>query len=129
MPKSTSRNIATEEITMPLLKIQTNQLIDSDRQKTLINRASQELASILGKPERYVMVSIEHNPAMLFGGSDAPLAYLELKSIGLPESKTADFSRALANLLNDQLALPADRIYIEFSDAPRAMWGWNGGTF
>ncbi|MEA3243296.1 MAG: phenylpyruvate tautomerase MIF-related protein, partial [Pseudomonadota bacterium] len=68
---------------MPLLKIQTNQPIDSDRQKTLINRASQELASILGKPERYVMVSIEHNPAMLFGGSDAPLAYLELKSIGL----------------------------------------------
>ena len=114
---------------MPLLKIQTNQLIDSDRQKTLINRASQELASILGKPERYVMVSIEHNPAMLFGGSDAPLAYLELKSIGLPESKTTDFSRALANLLNDELALPADRIYIEFSDAPRAMWGWNGGTF
>ena len=114
---------------MPLLKIQTNQLIEADRQKTLINRASQELAGILGKPERYVMVSIEHNPAMLFGGSDAPLAYLELKSIGLPESKTADFSRALANLLNDELALPADRIYIEFSDAPRAMWGWNGGTF
>ena len=22
-----------------------------------------------------------------------------------------------------------ERIYIEFADAPRAMWGWNGGTF
>ena len=114
---------------MPLLKIQTNQLVDTDRQKILMSRVSQELAGILGKPERYVMVSIEHNPAMLFGGSDAPLAYLELKSIGLPESKTADFSRTLADLLNDELGLPADRIYIEFTDAPRAMWGWNGGTF
>jgi phenylpyruvate tautomerase PptA (4-oxalocrotonate tautomerase family) len=114
---------------MPLLKIQTNQPIDADRQKTLISRASQEVVSILGKSERYVMVIVEHNPAMLFGGSDAPLAYLELKSIGLAESKTADFSRALASLLNDELGLPADRIYIEFADAPRAMWGWNGGTF
>jgi len=114
---------------MPLLKIQTNQLIDADRQNALIRRASQEIANILSKPERYVMVSVEHNPAMLFGGSDAPLAYVELKSIGLPESKSADFSRTLADLLNDELALPADRIYIEFSNAPRAMWGWNGGTF
>jgi len=114
---------------MPLLKIQTNQPIDVDRQKSLISRASQQVAGILGKPERYVMVIVEHNPAMLFGGSDAALAYLELKSIGLPESKTADFSRTLAGLLNDELGLPADRIYIEFSDAPRTMWGWNGGTF
>jgi phenylpyruvate tautomerase PptA (4-oxalocrotonate tautomerase family) len=114
---------------MPLLKIQTNQLIDADRQQALISRASQAVANLLGKPERYVMVSVERNPAMLFGGSDAPLAYLELKSIGLPESKSADFSRALADLLSDELALPADRIYIEFADAPRTMWGWNGGTF
>jgi hypothetical protein len=94
-----------------------------------MSRASQEVAGILGKPERYVMVSMEHNPVMLFGGSDEPLAYLELKSIGLPETKTAEFSQALASLLNDELGLPADRIYIEFTDAPRAMWGWNGGTF
>ena len=114
---------------MPLLKIQTNQLIDADRQKSLIHRASQEVAGMLGKPERYVMVSIEHNPAMLFGGTDAPLAYLELKSNGLPESKSADCSGALASLLNDELGLPAERIYIEFTDAPRTMWGWNGGTF
>jgi phenylpyruvate tautomerase PptA (4-oxalocrotonate tautomerase family) len=114
---------------MPLLKIQTNQLLDTDRRKTLMSRASQEVAGMLGKPERYVMLSIEHNPGMLFGGSDDPLAYLELKSIGLPETKTAEFSLALASLLNDELGLPADRIYIEFSDAPRAMWGWNGGTF
>jgi len=114
---------------MPLLKIQTNQPIDADRLKTLISKASQKVAGILGKPERYVMVSVEHNPAMLFGGSDAPLAYLELKSIGLPESKSEEYSRALADLLNDELGLPADRIYIEFADAPRTMWGWNGGTF
>lgn len=114
---------------MPMLKIQTNQSLDADLQKTLMRRTSQEVAAILGKPERYVMVSLEHNPAMLFGGSDAPLAYLELKSIGLPESRTPELSSSLCQLMQEQLGLAADRVYIEFADAPRAMWGWNGGTF
>jgi len=114
---------------MPLLKIQTNKAVDPTTAKTLVGNASAAVADMLGKPERYVMVSLEHNPAMLFGGSDDPLAYLELKSIGLPESQTADLSRNLADLLNKALDLPADRIYIEFADAPRNMWGWNGGTF
>jgi phenylpyruvate tautomerase PptA (4-oxalocrotonate tautomerase family) len=114
---------------MPLLKIQTNQAIDETTAKTLIRDASASVAELLGKPERYVMISLEHNPHMLFGGSDDPLAYLELKSIGLPESRTTDLSGNLCNLLNKALDLPADRIYIEFADAPRHMWGWNGGTF
>jgi phenylpyruvate tautomerase len=114
---------------MPLLKIQTNQPVDTDKKHALAAEASKAVADMLGKPERYVMVSIEENPAMLFGGSGEPLAYLELKSIGLPESKTGDFSAALAALLDRHLGLPADRVYIEFADAPRTMWGWNGGTF
>ncbi len=114
---------------MPLLKIQTNKVVEPATAKTLIADASTTVADLLGKPERYVMVSLEHNPAMLFGGSDDPLAYLELKSIGLPESQTADLSRSLSDLLNRALDLPANRIYIEFADAPRNMWGWNGGTF
>lgn len=114
---------------MPLLKIQTNLPLADDTASNLVSDASRRVAAMLGKPERYVMVSLEHNPAMLFGGSDAPMAYLELKSIGLPESRTGEFSQALAELLKTGLDLPADRVYIEFADAPRAMWGWNGGTF
>ncbi|MGD8630473.1 MAG: phenylpyruvate tautomerase MIF-related protein, partial [Gammaproteobacteria bacterium] len=58
-----------------------------------------------------------------------PLAYLELKSIGLPESRTADLSRALCEMLADAAGIDPDRVYIEFTDAPRKMWGWNSGTF
>jgi phenylpyruvate tautomerase len=114
---------------MPLLKIETNQTLDAAGRDSLLTKASQQVAAILGKPERYVMVSLQTNPAMLFAGSDAPLAYLELKSIGLPQSRTAELSRALADLMNAELGLPAERIYIEFADAPRTMWGWNGATF
>ncbi len=114
---------------MPLLKIETNAPLYTDTVQTLLTRASTTVAELLGKPERYVMVSLEHNANMLFGGSDEPLAYVELKSIGLPTSQTADLSHALTDLLGQTLDLPADRVYIEFADAARNMWGWNGGTF
>jgi phenylpyruvate tautomerase PptA (4-oxalocrotonate tautomerase family) len=114
---------------MPFLRIQVNTGLASGQAKDLAAKASALVAGQLGKPERYVMVSVEHNPAMQFAGSDDPLAYLELKSIGLPESATADASRALCELVSTETGVHPERIYIEFSDAPRKMWGWNSGTF
>jgi len=114
---------------MPFLKIQTNQILSDEAAKGLASKASALVAEQLGKPESYVMTSIENNPAMTFAGTDAPLAFLELKSIGLPESATADASRTLCALVSSETGIDAARIYIEFSDAPRKMWGWNSSTF
>jgi phenylpyruvate tautomerase len=114
---------------MPFLSIRTNTELAADKASALAARASALVAEQLGKPERYVMVSVEHNATMQFAGSAAPLAYLELKSIGLPESITADTSQVLCQLLADVAGIDPERIYIEFSDAPRSMWGWNNGTF
>ena len=76
------------------------------------------------------MVSAPPTPHMLFAGTDGPLAYLELKSIGLPQSITAAASRgAVRHWSPRRPAIATERIYIEFTDAPRHMWGWNGGTF
>ena len=114
---------------MPFLRIQTNHPLSEADARSLAGSSSAVVAEQLGKPERYVMTSVETNPAMLFAGNDAPLAYLELKSIGLPESITADLSKALCELVSSATGIAPDRIYIEFADAPRKMWGWNGGTF
>ncbi len=114
---------------MPLLRIQTNRTIGTEERSALLKQASVRLAGILGKPERYVMVSLEINPDMLFAGKDAPLAYLELKSIGLPGKRTAEISADLCDLLESALGIPGERVYIEFADAERHLWGWNSGTF
>ena len=114
---------------MPFLRILTNKTLPESAAKTLAGKASALVARQLGKPESYVMTSIEINPAMTFAGTDAQLAFLELKSIGLPESATADASRVLCDLVSDETGINPARIYIEFSDAPRKMWGWNAGTF
>ncbi|MEW8510880.1 MAG: hypothetical protein AB2608_08600 [Candidatus Thiodiazotropha sp.] len=32
-------------------------------------------------------------------------------------------------MMEQQLAIPAERVYIEFSSAERHLWGWNATTF
>lgn len=114
---------------MPLLSITTNQPVEAVSPDEFLKQTSKAVAEMLGKPERYVMVRLEQNPQMLFGGESSPLAYLELKSIGLPAKRTEEFSQTLCDLISRQLKIPSERIYIEFSDAERHLWGWDGRTF
>ncbi len=114
---------------MPYLTIRTNQNIEEETGRRMLYKASALIAKELGKSENYVMASLEPPALMLFGGNDAALAYLELKSIGLPEQKTKELSETLCTLLEEEVGIARDRIYIEFSNAERHLWGWNGTTF
>lgn len=114
---------------MPYLKVQTNLPLDEAARTSFIAQASRMVVDALGKPERYMMVTLEPGAAMLLAGTDAPLAYLELKSIGLPQARTAKLSEALCSLVTKALGIPGERIYIEFADVSPKLWGWNGSTF
>jgi len=84
---------------------------------------------MLGKPERYVMVEMQSSLSLSFAGSVEPAAFVELKSIGLPQEQTQHYSAALCDLITQQMEIPPERIYIEFTNASRALWGWNRTTF
>jgi len=112
---------------MPYLSVQTNVPVDDEL--ALIKRLSAQTADMLGKPESYVMVHVQAGAALCFAGSSEPAAYVQLKSLGLPEAQTAAFSEQLCRILHSELAVDISRIYIEFSAPQRHMWGWNGGTF
>lgn len=114
---------------MPYLKLSTNIKVSEEQTEQLLPALSQVLVKETGKPERYVMVEFSGNNPMLFGGTNAPLAYAECKSIGLSATQAKSLSAAIASLLHTQLAIPSDRVYIEFSNCPAAFWGWNGSTF
>ncbi len=112
---------------MPFLKIQSN--LEIPNVEEFMTSASSLLSQVLGKPEKYIMVSIEVNKKMIFGGTNDPLLYIELKSIGLPRDHTKEISSKLCEFLHQETGVAIDRMYIEFADAERSMWGWNGTTF
>ena len=114
---------------MPYLMVQTNQKLDSQQEQTVTAEASRLVAGQLGKPEGYVMTALESGVAMSFAGSDAPCAYMELKSLGLPEGRTPEFSQALCAFAQEHLGVDHDRVYIEFAGPDRHMWGFKGSTF
>lgn len=114
---------------MPLLQITTNVPLSGDAKKNLTVAGSSTVSEIVGKSEQWVMVTVRENVEMRFGGSEDPCCYLELKSIGLPENSTRNFSAKLANLVEEHLEVPSGRVYIEFTNAPRHLWGYNGSTF
>lgn len=111
---------------MPLISIETNQTLkDANTLKTI----SSTIAVLLEKPESYVMLKFEHNSNMLFAGNNEPLAHLKIKSLGLPEDQTEAFSKTLCEVMQQHFYISADRVYIEFANPQRHLWGWNSSTF
>lgn len=112
---------------MPTLTISTNVSIQDSNQ--LADTASKLIASMLGKPELYVMVQINAEQILYFGGNNNPAALLSLQSLGLPETEIKSYSERLCDFINSQLGIAADRVYINFESPARSHWGWNNTTF
>jgi phenylpyruvate tautomerase PptA (4-oxalocrotonate tautomerase family) len=114
---------------MPFVRIETNRELSDVMVDEKMQGLSAFVAELLGKPEKYVMISIEANKALVFGGTGDPAAFVSFQSIGLPADRCAELSSAICNHMEQELDIPKDRIYIDFQDAARDRFGWNGGTF
>jgi phenylpyruvate tautomerase len=114
---------------MPYLKIQTNLPLTKKAERAVLKTASALVAQELQKPEEFVMVAIQADTPMIFAGSDDPVAFMELKSIGLPAKKTKVLCQALCALIEDHLGIAKDRVYVKFISVKKGMWGWKGDMF
>jgi phenylpyruvate tautomerase PptA (4-oxalocrotonate tautomerase family) len=113
---------------MPYLKISTNADL-GDGGRALAAKVSRLAAELTGKPERWVLARVEADAALRFGGTDAPAAFVEMKSIGLAAADCARLSAALCAFLSAEAGIAPERVYVEFADFAPGMFGWNGGTF
>lgn len=116
---------------MPLLNLFSSaKQPDEPALAQMLQSLSALLAHELGKPEHYVMVGLAPRMEMSFAGSREPSCYAEFKNVGqLPDDKIEHLSQVLCTVIAKALALPQDRIYIEFTNADGALWGFDGGTF
>ena len=114
---------------MPYFKLETNQNLDDASAEKLSKDMSSFLSGLLGKPERVIMVSVCHSITMMFNEKTSPVAYVEMKSIGLTQDKCTEYSSAICDFFEKALRIPVDRIYIDFVAIDGKMFGWNKQTF
>lgn len=116
---------------MPLIKVQSSVAAPEKKVvESLLQSLSAKLAGHFGKPESYVMTAFESDVPMTFGGSFDPVCYIEIKNIGtMTSAQTKAMSKDFCEEIESTLGVKRDRIYLEFNDAQRHLWGWNGSTF
>ncbi|WP_413175129.1 phenylpyruvate tautomerase MIF-related protein [Anabaena azotica] len=116
---------------MPLIKVQTSVAsLEKAAIESMLKNLSAKLAKHTGKPESYVMTAFEPETPMTFAGTTEPVCYIEIKSIGtMKPEQTQAMSQDFCQEINQVLGVAKNRIYIEFTDAKGAMWGWNSTTF
>ena len=117
---------------MPLLIINTS--IDTLSQSTIeaLHKGGRQILSVeIGKSIAYCMVMVNDGCSLSFGHEwNQSTAYLEVKNVGkLTPDLTLRLSAKLSQLIEESLSVPKDRIYIEFHESERHLWGWNGATF
>ncbi len=114
---------------MPLLKIQVNTTISGEQAEALLSQGTALVVNEMNKPREYVQVVLEPDTAIAFAGTREPSAFVELRSLGLPEDLAKLLSEKICALLESELAIPPARVFINFFDFPRPLWGWDGKTF
>lgn len=114
---------------MPLLALQTSAPLSDAQRQELLAPLSTIVAECIGKPERYVMITVAE-VAILMAGDGGPAAYADLRSIGgLNSEVNRQLSERICALLQERIGVPSDRVYLNFTSVTAANWGWNRSTF
>lgn len=116
---------------MPYIKVQSSVATpEKAKVESLLANLSSKLARHLNKSESYVMTAFESDVPMTFGGTFDPVCVVEIKSIGtMKPEQTKAMSADFCQEIESKIGVPANRIYLEFVDVQRHLWGWNNKTF
>ena len=116
---------------MPLIQLDTSfSFPDQNRKQAIAKTLSQIAAEGTGKPEQYVMTCIHDNVAMTMGGAPGPCALVSIKAIGgLTKSANSVLAAKVSLLLQSELNISSNRIFLTFEELEPTHWAWEGKTF
>ncbi len=114
---------------MPFINSKVTVALSKENKETLKTEYAKIIAEITGKPEQWLMVGFEDNCDLYFAGTnDKPAAYLEFKLLGtLTGEKAEKLTAAFCSLVEAELKIPSDRIYVKYEEVEK--WGWNKVNF
>lgn len=113
---------------MPMINSKITVSLSQEKMDTLKSELGKAV-SVMGKSETYLMVGFEDNYSLYFGGKKLEKgAFVEVKVLGkVNAEQSAKMSEKICTLFENELSIPADKIYITYSGYEN--WGWNKGNF
>lgn len=114
---------------MPFIRTTVSKEITDEKRESIKAKLGQAIALIPGKSESWLMLSFDDNKNMYFRGeADEEYAFLEVALFGTTSDAAYDrLTAALSEIINEELGISRDKIYIKYEEAEH--WGWNGNNF
>jgi len=114
---------------MPLVKLEVSVPVSEAKKNRVLAEVSRIVIKATGKPQAYMMVTLEEGKISM-GGKNEPAAFADVRGIGgFTATVNKQISKEVCELLNQELAIRPENVYLTFIDVAAANWGWNGGTF
>ena len=94
-----------------------------------IKSALGEVITLLGKPERYLMVEIEDNRRLYFGGrNDQPIAYFDISLLhSAPRQSYEKLTARLCEIAKEYMDVDGSNVYVKFEETEN--WGYDSFMF
>lgn len=112
---------------MPYLELTTTQRVTD--KTALMHHLSACVSTELGKAETYMMVGLRDETPMLFAGNEEPCAQVLIRALNLKDEGVRTLAQALTTLVQAELGVDSQRLYIVFEDVEARKWAWDGRTF
>ena len=113
---------------MPYIRTTTNVSVSDDAASRIREQLGDAIQLFPGKSERWLMLAMEGDKKMYFAGSDEPLEMAEVSLIGSADGNCYNkLTGKITEILSDVLSIPANRIYVRYTETE--YWGWNGENF
>ena len=113
---------------MPFINAKFSSAVSPEKEKEL-KSALGEAITLLGKPERYLMVEIEGDRRLYFGGDNsAPIAFFDVSLLhSAPRASYEKLTARLCETAKDIMGVDGDNVYVKFEETEN--WGYNGFMF
>ena len=114
---------------MPFIRTTTNVSVSDSAAEKIRQQLGQAIRLIPGKSEQWLMITLEPGCTVYFrGDKEEPAAFVQVGIYGKASAKAYDdLTGAVTGILQEELCIPPDRIYIQYAETP--YWGYNGRNF
>ena len=113
---------------MPFINAKFSSTVSPEKELAL-KSALGEAITLIGKPERYLMVEIEDDRRLYFGGDNsAPIAFFDVSLLhSAPRASYEKLTARLCRIAKDIMGVDGSNVYVKFEETEN--WGYDSFMF